>query len=220
MPLLHEGINRHIICYSMSEYFVVLSNLVSLPCVIYYQYHKKYFYSLQILFNSLFSFFHHLNGSHIYTIHDNGLFDFLDGLYSYLSIYLFSIYLMLSNHYDLRTELFLIQTILVSMVYSSLGAVIVLPVTAFLTLIVTGFHYQKINSVDICNPYLYIGIGLATTDLTCFFIAVTYEYNYFHAIHHLIAFNLPIIVDRYVSTLRSATDPPAIRLESPVIGPL
>ena len=204
----------------MSEYFVVLSNLVSLPCVIYYQYHKKYFYSLQILFNSLFSFFHHLNGSHIYTIHDNGLFDFLDGLYSYLSIYLFSIYLMLSNHYDLRTELFLIQTILVSMVYSSLGAVIVLPVTAFLTLIVTGFHYQKINSVDICNPYLYIGIGLATTDLTCFFIAVTYEYNYFHAIHHLIAFNLPIIVDRYVSTLRSATDPPAIRLESPVIGPL
>lgn len=220
MPLSHEGINRRIICYSMSEYFVVLSNLVSLPCVIYYQYHKKYFYSLQILFNSLFSFFHHLNGSHIYTIHDNGLFDFLDGLYSYLSIYLFSIYLMLSNHYDLRTELFLIQTILVSMVYSSLGAVIVLPVTAFLTLIVTGFHYQKINSVDICNPYLYLGIGLATVDLTCFFIAVTYEYNYFHAIHHLIAFNLPIIVDRYVSTLRSATDPPAIRLESPVIGPL
>lgn len=220
MPLSHEGINRRIICYSMSEYFVVLSNLVSLPCVIYYQYHKKYFYSLQILFNSLFSFFHHLNGSHIYTIHDNGLFDFLDGLYSYLSIYLFSIYLMLSNHYDLRTELFLIQTILVSMVYSSLGAVIVLPVTAFLTLIVTGFHYKKINSVDICNPYLYLGIGLATVDLTCFFIAVTYEYNYFHAIHHLIAFNLPIIVDRYVSTLRSATDPPAIRLESPVIGPL
>jgi hypothetical protein len=127
---------------------------------------------------------------------------------------------MLSNHYDLRTELFLIQTILVSMVYSSLGAVIVLPVTAFLTLIVTGFHYKKINSVDICNPYLYLGIGLATVDLTCFFIAVTYEYNYFHAIHHLIAFNLPIIVDRYVSTLRSATDPPAIRLESPVIGPL
>ena len=204
----------------MSEYFVVLSNLVSIPCVVYYQYHKKYFYSLQILFNSLFSFFHHLNNSTLYYIHDNGLFDFLDGLYSYLSIYIFSIYLMLSNHYELRTELFLIQTILISMVYSSLGAVIVLPVTAFLTLIVTGFHYQKINSIGFYNPYLYLGVGLAIADLTFFFIAVTYEYNYFHAAHHLIAFNLPIVVDRYVTTLRSSTDPPAIRLESPVIRPI
>ena len=204
----------------MSEYFVVLSNLSSLPCVIYYQYHKKYFYSLQILFNSLFSFFHHMNGANLYQIHDNGLFDFLDGLYSYLSIYLFSIYLMLSNHYELRTELFLIQTILLSMVYSNLGAVIVLPTTAFLTLIITGFHYQKMNSVAFYNPYLYFGIGLAAADLTCFFIAVTYEYNYFHAVHHLIAFNLPIIVDRYVSNLRNPTDPPAIQLESPVIQPV
>ena len=204
----------------MSEYFVVLSNLVSIPCVVYYQYHKKYFYSLQILFNSLFSFFHHLNNSTLYYIHDNGLFDFLDGLYSYLSIYIFSIYLMLSNHYELRTELFLIQTILISMVYSSLGAVIILPVTAFLTLIVTGFHYQKINSIGFYNPYLYLGVGLAIADLTFFFIAVTYEYNYFHAAHHLIAFNLPIVVDRYVTTLRSSTDPPAIRLESPVIRPI
>ena len=204
----------------MSEYFVVLSNLVSIPCVVYYQYHKKYFYSLQILFNSLFSFFHHLNNSTLYYIHDNGLFDFLDGLYSYLSIYIFSIYLMLSNHYELRTELFLIQTILISMVYSSLGAVIILPVTAFLTLIVTGFHYQKINSIGFYNPYLYLGVGLAIADLTFFFISVNYEYNYFHAAHHLIAFNLPIVVDRYVTTLRSSTDPPAIRLESPVIRPI
>jgi hypothetical protein len=56
---------------------------------------------------------------------------------------------MLSNHYELRTELFLIQTILVSMVYCSLGAVIVLPTTAFLTLIITGFHHQKINSIGL-----------------------------------------------------------------------
>lgn len=204
----------------MSEYFVVLSNLASIPCVIYYQYHKKYFYSLQILFNSLFSFFHHLNWAHLYQIHDNGLFDFLDGLYSYLSIYLFSIYLMLSNHYELRTELFLIQTILMSMVYTGLGAVIVLPTTAFLTLIITGFHHQKINSIGFYNPYLYVGLGLVVMDLTCFFIAVTYEYNYFHAVHHLIAFNLPIIIDQYVTTLRTSADPPAIRLESPVIRPL
>ena len=204
----------------MSDYFVVLSNLASVPCIIYYQYHKKYFYSLQILFNSLFSFFHHLDGSSLYDIHDSGLFDFLDGLYSYLSIYLFSIYLMLSNHYELRTELFIIQTILMSMVFTGLGAVIVLPTTAFLTLVITGFHHQKINSIGFYNPYLYLGIGLAATDLACFFIAVTYEYNYFHAVHHLIAFNLPIIVDRYITTLRSTAELPAIRLESPVIRPL
>ena len=203
----------------MSEYFVTLSNLASVPCIVYYQYHRKYFYSLQILFNSLFSFLHHLNGSSLYRIHDNGLFDFLDGLYSYLSIYLFSIYLMLSNHYELRTELFLIQTILLSMVYSALGAVIVLPVTAFLTLIITGVHYRKMNSVVIRNPYLLLGLGLAACDLACFFVAVTYEYNYFHAIHHLIAFNLPIVVDKYVTT-SAVSDPPAIQLESPVIRPI
>jgi hypothetical protein len=105
------------------------------------------------------------------------------------------------------------------MVYSALGAVIVLPTTAFLTLIVTGFHHQKINSIGFHNPYLYLGFGLAGVDLTCFFIAVTYEYNYFHAVHHLIAYNLPIIVDRYIVTLRGPTEPPAIRLESPVIRP-
>ena len=186
----------------------------------YYQYHKKYFYSLQILFNSLFSFFHHLNWANLYQIHDNGLFDFLDGLYSYLSIYLFSIYLMLSNHYELRTELFLIQTILLSMVYMNLGAVIILPVTAFLTLIITGVHYQKMNTVAIYNPYLHLGIGLAVADLACFFVAVTYEYNYFHAVHHLIAFNLPIVVDKYVTSLRQPSEPPAIQLESPVIRPI
>ena len=134
--------------------------------------------------------------------------------------YLFSIYLILSNHYELRTELFLIQTILLSMVYINLDAVIVLPVTVFLTLIITGVHYQKMNIVAIYNPYLHLSIGLAAADLTCFFIAVTYEYNYFHAVHHLIAFNLPIFVDKYVSTLRSPAEPSAIRLESPVIRPI
>jgi Protein of unknown function (DUF3522) len=204
----------------MSEYFVVLSNLASLPCIIYYQYHRKYFYSLQILFNSLFSFIHHLTWSNLYITHDNGLFDFLDGLYSYLSIYIFSIYLMLSNHYELRTELFLIQTILISMVYCTLGAVIILPVTAFLTLIITGVHYRKMNPVHLKNPYLHIGIAMAIADLACFFVAVTYQYNYFHAIHHLIAFNLPIVIDKYVSSLPNSSDPPSIQLESPVIRPI
>jgi len=204
----------------MSDYFVVLSNLSSLPCIIYYQYRRKYFYSLQILFNSLFSFLHHLHWSGLYHIHENGLFNFLDGLYSYLSIYLFSIYMMLSNHYELRTELFLIQTILLSMVYINLGAVIILPVTAFLILMITGVHYKQMNSIGFRNPYLYLGICLAALDLACFFIAVTYEYNYFHATHHLIAFNLPIVVDQYVEALRATvSEPPSIQLESPVIIP-
>lgn len=106
------------------------------------------------------------------------------------------------------------------MVFMNLGAVIILPVTSFLTLIITGVHYQKMNTIAIYNPYLHLGIGLAAADLACFFIAVTYEYNYFHAVHHLIAFNLPIMVDKYVTTLRNPTEPPAIRLESPVMRPI
>ena len=105
------------------------------------------------------------------------------------------------------------------MIYINLGAVIVLPVTAFLTLIITGIYFQKMNSIAYYNPYLHLGIGLAATDLACFFIAVTYEYNYFHAVHHLIAFNLPIVVDKYVSSLHMNAEPPAIQLESPVIIP-
>ena len=71
----------------MSEYFVVFTNLASLPAVIYYQYHKKYYYSLQILLVSLFSFIHHIKTSGIYPIDDSRLFSLLDGWYSYLTIY-------------------------------------------------------------------------------------------------------------------------------------
>lgn len=181
------------------SYFVVLTNLASLPCIVYYQYHRNYLYSLQILFNSLFSFLHHLNWSNLYHIEDKGLFDFLDGLYSYLSIYLFSVYMMLSNHDSLRTELFFIQTVLASLVYMQFGAVIVLPVTVFLTLVMTGFHYSYIRPIQWKNPYFYVGLLMAAADMTCFFLAVEYEYNYLHGAHHLLAFNLPIVIHQYVS---------------------
>ena len=204
----------------MSAYFVVLSNLSSLPCIIYYQYHRKYFYSLQILFNSLFSFLHHMHTSGLSPIPDSGVFNFLDGLYSYLSIYIFSMYMFLSNHYELRTELFLIQTILQALVFLNIGAIIVLPATAFMTLMITGFHYRHIRSISVSNPYLYLGVFLASADVACFFIAVNYEYNYLHAVHHLIAFNLPIVVDKCVSYPNgNGSDPPAIQLESPSIRP-
>jgi len=205
----------------MSAYFVVLSNLASLPCIIYYQYHRKYFYSLQILFTSLFSFLHHMNDSGLDVFMDHGVFDFLDGLYSYLSIYLFSIYLFLSNHYELRTELFLIQTVLQALVFLQIGAIIVLPSTAFMTLMISGFHFRHIRSISLWNPYLYLGVALATADVTCFFMAVQYEYNILHAIHHLIAFNLPIVIDKCVSypNGNGTNDPPSIQLESPAIRP-
>lgn len=196
----------------MSAYFVVLTNLASLPCIVYYQYHRNYLYSLQILFNSLFSFLHHLNWSNLYHIEDKGLFDFLDGLYSYLSIYLFSVYMMLSNHDALRTELFLIQTVLASLVYMQFGAVIVLPVTVFLTLAMTGFHYSYIRPIQWKNPYLYAGLLMAAADMTCFFLAVEYEYNYLHGTHHLLAFNLPIVIHQYVTPRSSEAEPRETRM--------
>jgi hypothetical protein len=128
--------------------------------------------------------------------------------------------MFLSNHYELRTELFLIQTILQALVFLNIGAIIVLPSTAFMTLMITGFHYRHIRSISMWNPYLYLGVGLSVADVVCFFIAVNYEYNYLHAVHHLIAFNLPIVVDKCVSYPNgNGSDPPAIQLESPVIRP-
>lgn len=194
------------------SYFVVLTNLASIPCIVYYQYHRNCMYALQILFNSMFSFLHHLNWSGLYRFEDKGLFDFLDGLYSYLSIYLFSIYMILSNHDLLRTELFFIQTVLASLVYIQFGAVIVLPVTVFLVLAVTGFHYSHIRPIQ-WNPYLYVGLLMATADMICFFLAANYEYNYLHGAHHLFAFNLPIVIHRYVSEpVRPELEPRETRL--------
>jgi hypothetical protein len=130
--------------------------------------------------------------------------------------------MFLSNHYELRTELFLIQTILQALVYLQIGAIIVLPATAFMTLMITGFHYRHIRSISISNPYLYLGVALSVADVGCFFIAANYEYNYLHAVHHLIAFNLPIVVDKCVSYPNGSgtNDPPSIQLESPVIRPM
>jgi hypothetical protein len=162
-----------------------------------------------------------MNDSGLNPFMDHGVFDFLDGLYSYLSIYLFSMYLFLSNHYELRTELFLIQTILQALVFLQIGAIIVLPSTAFMTLMITGFHFRNIRSISLWNPYLHLGVALAVADITCFFMAVQYEYNILHAIHHLIAFNLPIVIDKCVSypNGNGTNDPPSIQLESPVIRP-
>lgn len=200
----------------MSAYSVVLSNLASLPCIIYYQYHRKFFYSFQILFNSMFSFLHHLNGTGLYTFQDNGVFDFLDGLYSYLSIYVFSMYFFLSNHYELRTELYVIQTVLMAMVYLNMGAVIVLPVTIFAIFFVTGMYYRRMNTIVYSSPWIYVMILMCITDIGCFFTGLQYEYDWFHSAHHVLAFTLPIVVDKCLPPTNSPYPlelPPSIERE-------
>lgn len=181
-----------------TDYFVVFSNLSSIPTVIYFQYYQKYYYSIQILLVSLFSFLHHLDNSKLYILNDKGLFDLLDGLYSYLSIYVFSIYLFLSNHNELKLELTVIQTILLSLTYMNVDSIIALPVTIFLILFITGIHYSKLNDVTIINKYFYITLLFCIADITFYFVAVETEYNYFHSFHHLCSFTVPIFVDKCV----------------------
>lgn len=182
-----------------TDYFVVFSNLSSIPTIIYFQYYQKYYYSIQVLLVSLFSFIHHLNTSKLYVINDNGLFSLLDGLFSYLSIYVFSIYLFLSNHNELKLELTLTQTILLSLTYMKIDSVIALPITVFLILFITGIHYSRINKFSFKNKYIYITLLLCVADITCYFIAVQTEYNYFHSFHHLFSFTIPIFVDKCVT---------------------
>jgi len=179
----------------MSDYFVVFSNISSLPCIIYYQFKKKYYYSVQILLNSLFSLIHHMKGVNVYPIYDLGLFDYLDGLYSYLSIYLFSMYLFLSNHNELKMELLIMNTVLMSLIFVNIGSIIFLPLEIFLILFITGIHYQNFNGMKIFNRYLFITIILCIIDIACYSIAITYNYNYFHSIHHLVSFNIPIFIN-------------------------
>jgi hypothetical protein len=179
----------------MSEYFVVLSNLSSIPCILYYQYQKEHFYSLQVLFNSLFSFLHHMNTSGLVRFQDNGVFHFLDGLYSYLSIFVFSTYLLLENHRELRAEHSISMTVIVVLAFLNLSTIISLPVTIFLILFVSALHYQNIRPLSICSPYLHWIIALCAADIGFYFAAMQTDYNYFHSAHHFIGFNLPIVVD-------------------------
>jgi len=136
-----------------------------------------------------------MKGTEIYPIYDMGLFNFLDGLYSYLSIYLFSMYLFLSNHNKLKMELLIMNTLLMSLIFINIGSIILLPLEIFLILFITGIHYQHFNGIKIYNRYLFITIILCIIDIVCFSIAITYNYNYFHSIHHLVSFNIPIFIN-------------------------
>lgn len=198
----------------MTNYFVVFSNLSALPCIIYYQTKKKYFYSVQILLNSLFSFIHHMKGLENHHIYEMGLFSYLDSLYSYLSIYLFSIHLFLVNHNELKMELLIMNTLLMSLTFVNINYLILLPLEIFLILFIIGIHHQNFNGIKIFNRYLFITISLCIIDIACFSIAITYNYNYFHSVHHLISFNIPIFINWCLEYNNRTNEQP---IEQPVI---
>jgi hypothetical protein len=185
----------------MGNYLVTLTNLSSIPSIIYFYKEGKNYYASQILLTSGFSFLHHINTSGVVTIYDNGLFNFLDGLYSYWLIYLFAIYLLLSNHNELDIAKSIVFTILLSLVYLSMNFVFILPIIGFICLSVCGCSYQKLNKISFNNVYLYAVLFFCTLDITLFSLAYDYsdKYNYYHSAHHLISFILPIFVDKYVT---------------------
>jgi len=173
--------------------FVIWSNLASLPCIVYYSYHRLYLYSFQLLVNSVCSVLHHSNA--IQPMVEGNLMDTLDGLESYLSVYLFSVYLLLLCHAELRTELFITHTILTALVYASLGAIIVLPVTLGLILLTVALHPDQIRPLT-WSRWWCLTLFMAAADLACFLLAFWYEYDIVHGLHHLLAFTLPFPLHR------------------------
>jgi hypothetical protein len=185
----------------MGNYLVTLTNLSSVPSIIYFYKENKNYYASQILLTSVFSFLHHINTSGLVKIHDYGLFSFLDGLYSYWLIYIFAIYMLLSNHNELDIAKSIVFTLLLSLVYLSMNFIFILPIVGFICLFVCGTSYQQLNRILFNNIYLYVVLFLCILDITLFSLGYDNynEYNYYHSGHHMISFILPIFVDKYVT---------------------
>lgn len=192
----------------MSDYFVVLSNIASLFSIIYFSKKKEYYYALQIFLTSSFSLVHHIIQSGIYTINDNKFTDLLDGTYSYWLVYIFTIYLFLSNHKELeimRTSMF---TLILGLGYFGFGIIIMFPVIAIISLIVIVFNFyisnDNINKLTVKNKYFIILLVCCSTELTIYIIGSldNIYYNYYHSCHHIIAYNIPIIVDMYIASCK------------------
>lgn len=181
----------------MNPYVVVLSNLSVIPCIVYYLRHKKYVYALQIGLNATFSLIHHLLSTGLLLSDGiDNLFLFIDAFYSYLSIYVFSIYFFLSmNPSDLVIESSLFHAILLPLVFINMDFYLLLSVIVGWILFIVGIHLQSIRPMFLCNPYMYLVILMCSADVACYLIANKNDYNLFHSLHHLIAFTLPISVD-------------------------
>jgi len=137
--------------------------------------------------------------SGMYPIEDSGLFSLLDGWYSYLTIYAFSIYLFLSNHGSLITELAIISPLLLSLCYLNIMTEISLPITISFILFIIIYHRDHFRRSLFSNPFTYFTFFFCVVDIICFFVAVKTGYNYFHGIHHLFSFTVPIIIDKAVT---------------------
>jgi len=184
----------------MNSYFVVLSNLSVIPCVIHYIHHKKYIYALQIGLNSLFSLIHHMLSSKL-LIWDNtdDLFLFIDAFYSYLSIYVFTIYFFLSlNPNDILLESSIFQAVLLPIIFINIEFYIVISIITAYILLIVGLHLHSIRPIFLCNPYVYLVFIMCITDISCYIIATYSDYYLFHSLHHLVAFTLPMYVNKCI----------------------
>lgn len=181
----------------MNPYVVVLSNLSVIPCIVYYLHHKKYVYALQIGLNAAFSLIHHLLSTGLLLSDEiDDLFLFIDAFYSYLSIYVFSIYFFLSlSPSDLVIESSLFHAILLPLVFINIDFYYLISVIIGWILLIIGLHLHSLRPMFLCNPYLYLVLCMCIGDLSCYLIAIKNNYNLFHSLHHLIAFTLPISVD-------------------------
>ena len=184
----------------MSDYFVVLSNISSIISIIYFIKKCEYYYSMQIFLTSSFSLVHHINQSDIYHINDNKFTDLLDGTYSYWLVYIFTIYLFLSNHKEQEITRSFMFTLILGLGYFNFGIIVMFPIIATISIVIILYNISNINKLIFLNKYLFILFLACACELTIYIIGSNDDinYNYYHSFHHIIAYNIPILIDRYL----------------------
>jgi hypothetical protein len=185
----------------MSEFLTVVSNLASMPSVLYFYYNKKNNLGLQVALTSFFSLIHHLLQERLVNFQDNDIFVKLDLFYSYWLIYVMEMYLFvpkyIHNINNLKNVLFPVFFILSLLPVNSL---FIIPIVIFIGLFNLLFISSPKQKINIANHYFILLFILGGINIFVFWQATQSSYNYFHSLHHLICFNLPIIIDRYVVT--------------------
>jgi hypothetical protein len=179
--------------------FVLWSNLSVLPTVMYLSSVSKWFYAIQIGTTAMFSFLHHypLVWNPPWEILGwSAVFTFIDAILSYLSIYTFSLYFFLDYPLSsLLTEFYLTHIAIYFFVTTRLDSSIVISFLIFNILLTVFCRLIFIRHFDLYNPYIWLTMFMAISDLTCFFMANHFDFSIFHTIHHLLAFTLPITVE-------------------------
>lgn len=184
-------------------YFIVLSNFAVCPTVFYFLFKQKWVHGLQIGLNAVFSCLHHLPSIGETPWEQKGwndVFTFLDALYSYGSIFFFSMTFFLAmDFHRLFMECYCTASVLLFLITASFDTTIILSSTIGCALLTTFCHLSDLRSLDGWNPYLWTTLFMAVADITCFFIAIQTNYALFHSLHHLLAFTLPLSVECTIS---------------------